>query len=134
MPLSSLKASEKENIIVPRNFILLDELEKIEKSPQYLGTVSYGLESYDDNILLEKWEGVIFSNKSDVIHKLKIFVGPNYPHEPPNLTFTSLKPKELNSFVSNDGVVNKKTFPLLKNWKSDMRIKDILLSLQQYLP
>jgi ubiquitin-conjugating enzyme E2 variant len=128
MPISSFKACEKENIIVPRNFILLDELEEIEKSSQYLGTISYGLESYDDNILLERWDGVIFSNRSNDVYTLKIFVGPKYPFEPPELTFTNSKPN--NHFISEKGLVTS-SFPLFKSWNSDMRIKDILLSLRQ---
>lgn len=136
MPLDSIKAGQSEIIVIPRNFILLHELEEIEKSPQYLGSVSYGLESYDDNILLERWEGVILTNKSDNVYKLKIFVGSNYPYEPPQFTFVDTKPNNclLNTkgFISNNGHITK-DFPLIKNWNSGMRIKDVLLSLKQYL-
>jgi ubiquitin-protein ligase len=136
MPISSFKANQKEVIVIPRNFILLNELEEIEKSPQYLGSVSYGLESYDDNILLERWEGVILSNKSDNVYKLKIFVGSNYPNEPPKFTFVDTKPNNclLNTkgFILDNGHITR-DFPLIKNWDSNMRIKDVLLSLKQYL-
>jgi len=131
MPLSSIKATGK--VIIPRNFVLLAELESVEKISGYTNGVSYGLESYDDNLLLDKWEGFIMSDRNiDLIHFIKIHAGPNYPIQPPGITFTAKPPPSL-AFIDKDGHVTS-GFPLFRNWNDDLRIKDALLSLKQYLP
>lgn len=129
MPLSSLKSSEK--VIIPRNFILLGELEEVEKSQTHLGNISYGLDGYDDNMMLERWQGIILSMKyDDLAYPLKIYVGKNYPEQPPEFTFCDPKPSL--PFIDKDGKLLP-SFPLFCNWTSDKRIKDVLLSLKQYL-
>ena len=45
-------------VIVPRNFKLLEELEKAEKGVQVDGMVSLGLESQDDTFM-NSWHGTI---------------------------------------------------------------------------
>lgn len=140
MPLSSIKSTEK--IITPRNFILLDELELVEKSGGYVNGISYGLESYDDNLMLEKWQGFITSDQNiDLVYFIKIFVGSDYPYKPPIITFTKEGPslnliKEklpyLNTSNKNIGQL-KDTFPLFVNWNPDLRIKDVLMNLKKYL-
>lgn len=81
---------------VPRNFRLLEELEKGEKGIGE-GTLSYGLADGDDT--LSKWNGTIIGpghvlelNQSvheNRIYSLTIFCGPAYPDDPPVVAFLS---------------------------------------------
>ncbi|KAI9728721.1 MAG: E2 ubiquitin-conjugating protein mms2 [Chrysothrix sp. TS-e1954] len=76
---------------VPRNFRLLEELEKGEKG---LGAeaCSYGLENGDD-LLMSNWNGTILgpphSKHENRIYSLKIHCGNQYPDVPPDVTFVS---------------------------------------------
>lgn len=130
MPLSSLKSTDVE---VPRNFILLDELEETEKGDQYNGKYSYGLKDYDENkhedyVLLKNWVGMLISHKSDNIYNLEIFVGMDYPDKPPQITFK--EPINL-QFVKDNKLTDN--FPLYKRWNKSYRLKDILASLHSYV-
>lgn len=95
--------------LVPRNFRLLEELEKGEKGIGD-GSCSYGLEDSDD-IMMSNWNGTIIGpghvrtlahptiwqssqNAPQTVHEnriysLKITCGPQYPSSPPVVKFLS---------------------------------------------
>ena len=76
-------------IIVPRNFKLLDELDKVEKGNTSM-EVSYGLVQ-DDDISLSNWQctilGPMNSPIQDRIISLLVHCGSQYPSEPPVVKF-----------------------------------------------
>ena len=86
-----MAGSSGEVIIIPRNFKLLDELEKAEKGQTDM-TVSYGLVDSDD-MTLTNWQCTILpapgSTLDNRIISLLMRAGPSYPAEPPEVTFQS---------------------------------------------
>ncbi|KAM3077702.1 E2 ubiquitin-conjugating protein mms2 [Clarireedia jacksonii] len=76
---------------VPRNFRLLEELEKGEKG---LGAeaCSYGLTDGDD-LYMSNWNGTILGPPHGVhenrIYSLTMHCGPDYPDVPPSIKFTN---------------------------------------------
>ena len=84
-------SSSGEVIIVPRNFVLLEELEKAEKGNTDM-SISYGLILKDD-ITLSAWQctilGPMHSPVENRIVSLMITCSPNYPDEAPTVIFQS---------------------------------------------
>eukprot|EP00249_Psilotum_nudum_P005559 c18998_g1_i1 orf=1-435(-) len=78
-------------IVVPRNFRLLEELERGEKGIGD-GTVSYGMDDGDD-IYMRSWTGTIIGPHNSVhegrIYQLKLFCDKDYPDKPPSVRFHS---------------------------------------------
>lgn len=114
----------------PRNFKLLEELEKGEKG---LGaqSISYGLTNQDD-ITMTNWNGTILgpphSNHENRIYSLNIVCGKKYPEEPPQVTFVS----KINlPCVDSRGNVLAENFDTLKNWKRSYTMEIILLELRK---
>jgi len=111
-----MASSNGEVIVVPRNFVLLEELEKAEKGLTDM-SVSYGLVQQDDTSLTN-WQctilGPMNSPVENRIVSLVVECGPKYPDEPPNVTFQT----KLNfPFLDANGVVKMSTIPSLsKNW------------------
>jgi ubiquitin-conjugating enzyme E2 variant len=122
---------------VPRNFRLLEELEKGEKGIGD-GTISYGLSDGGEDLLMENWNGtiigpghVIKTNKTvheNRIYSLKINCGLNYPDEPPVVQF--LSKINLPSVNKTNGKVEKT--PCLDSWKRNYTIETILSELRKY--
>ncbi len=79
------------NKLVPRNFRLLEELEKGATGIGD-GTISYGLLDGDD-LLMKYWNGTIIGPSNTVhefrIYSLRILCDEKYPSMPPILAFVS---------------------------------------------
>jgi ubiquitin-conjugating enzyme E2 variant len=116
---------------VPRNFRLLEELEKGEKGIGD-GSCSYGLEDSDD-ILMSNWNGTIIGPGHTVhenrIYSLKIICGESYPDRPPTIQFIS----RVNlPFVSQtDGKVDPSKLTVLGNWSRGSSIETILVEIRR---
>ena len=84
-----MAASSSEKIVVPRNFVLLEELEKAEKGVGDM-SVSMGLVESDD-IMLTNWQctilGPVGSPVDSRIVSLMVNCGPKYPYEQPTVQF-----------------------------------------------
>ncbi|PWA48474.1 ubiquitin E2 variant 1D-4 [Artemisia annua] len=117
--------------IVPRNFRLLEELERGEKGIGD-GTVSYGMDDGDD-IYMRSWTGTIIGPHNSVhegrIYQLKLFCDKDYPEKPPTVRFHS----RVNMTCVNHetGVVEPKKFAVLGNWQREYMMEDILVHLKK---
>ncbi|KAK4345818.1 hypothetical protein RND71_035994 [Anisodus tanguticus] len=118
-------------VVVPRNFRLLEELERGEKGIGD-GTVSYGMDDGDD-IYMRSWTGTIIGPHNSVhegrIYQLKLFCDKDYPEKPPSVRFHS----RINMTCVNHetGVVEPKKFDLLANWRREYTMEDILVKLKK---
>ncbi|KAF2255762.1 UBC-like protein [Trematosphaeria pertusa] len=118
---------------VPRNFRLLEELEKGEKG---LGAeaCSYGLDNGDD-LLMSDWNGTILGPPHSVhenrIYSVKIHCGPEYPDVPPEISFTSKI--NLPCVDQRNGKVDPTKLPCLVQWKREFTMETILIELRRYM-
>ncbi|KAG5637827.1 Ubiquitin-conjugating enzyme spm2 [Sphagnurus paluster] len=116
---------------VPRNFRLLEELEKGEKGIGD-GSCSYGLEDGDD-ILMSHWNGTIIGPGHTVhenrIYSLKITCGESYPDAPPEVQFLS----RVNlPFVNQlNGKVDPHKLPVLSSWSRKSSIEHVLVEIRK---
>ncbi|QPG75617.1 E2 ubiquitin-conjugating protein mms2 [Brettanomyces nanus] len=116
---------------VPRNFKLLEELEKGEKG---LGaeSCSYGLSDPDD-MTLTHWNATILgppnSTHENRIYSLTIECGPTYPDTPPLVKFISKI--NLPCVDQSCGRVKPDNFPILRNWKRSYSMEILLLELRK---
>ena len=115
---------------VPRNFRLLEELERGEKG-QAMSTTSVGLRDRDD-IMLRYWNGTIlgppgtaFENR---IIMCELFAGDNYPKEPPQIRFLT---KVNLPMVGPDGQLNPRAFPPFMQWNSRITLEQCLVAIRQ---
>ncbi|KAF7797252.1 hypothetical protein EIP86_008445 [Pleurotus ostreatoroseus] len=138
---------------VPRNFRLLEELEKGEKGIGD-GSCSYGLEEGDD-IMMSHWNGTIIGPghvssfsltdrppspcshafipqtvHENRIYSLKITCGEAYPDYPPTVQFVS----RVNlPFVNQvDGKVDPSKLPVLAHWSRNSSIETILVEIRRF--
>jgi ubiquitin-conjugating enzyme E2 variant len=118
------------NVVVPRNFRLLEELEKGEKGIGD-GTVSYGMEDGDD-LYMRNWTGTIIGPSNTVhdgrIFTLKIICGQDYPDRPPKVKFYT---RVNMGCVLSDGTVDSRHFPTLGNWNRTYTLETVLTELRR---
>ncbi|KAJ9663770.1 E2 ubiquitin-conjugating protein mms2 [Coniosporium apollinis] len=135
---------------VPRNFRLLEELEKGEKglgagklprttcalapADNEVEACSYGLEDQDD-LLMSNWNGTILGPPHSVhenrIYSLKIHCGDRYPDIPPEVTFVSKI--NLPCVDQRTGKVDPSKLPCLIQWRRDFTMETILIELRRYM-
>lgn len=118
---------------VPRNFKLLEELEKGEKG---LGpdSCSYGLADQND-ISMTNWNATILgppnSNHENRIYSLRITCGENYPDIPPSVKFISKI--NLPCVDKSNGDVIPSQFKTLSKWSRSYSIEILLLDLRKLM-
>nr|XP_016496244.1 PREDICTED: ubiquitin-conjugating enzyme E2 variant 1C-like [Nicotiana tabacum] len=119
------------SVVVPRNFRLLEELERGEKGIGD-GSVSYGMDDADD-VFMRSWTGTIIGPHNDIhqgrIYQLKLFCDKDYPDKPPSVRFHS----RINMTCVNpeSGVVEAKKFRMLENCQREYTMEDILTKLRK---
>ncbi|KAJ7675761.1 UBC-like protein [Mycena polygramma] len=116
---------------VPRNFRLLEELEKGEKGIGD-GSCSYGLEDSDD-IMMSNWNGTIIGPGHTVhenrIYSLKITCGENYPDAPPTVQFLSRV--NLPFVAPTTGAVDPTRLPVLASWSRASSLEHVLVEIRK---
>lgn len=123
------KTPAGEVVIVPRNFKLLEELEKSEKGHGDM-SISFGLVDSSDTFLSD-WNGGILgpvgTQYADRFYELRIHCNDQYPATPPDVRFIS---KINMTCVDKYGKVRPDKLNAMKNWNRNMGIEQILQSIR----
>jgi len=116
---------------VPRNFRLLEELEKGEKGIGD-GSCSYGLEDGDD-IMMNNWNGTIIGPGHTVhenrIYSLRIVCPQTYPDSPPEIHFLSRV--NLPFVNQTTGKVDPTRLPVLSTWTRSASLETVLVDIRR---
>ncbi|KAF3144603.1 E2 ubiquitin-conjugating protein mms2 [Orbilia oligospora] len=111
---------------VPRNFRLLEELEKGEKG-QGSDACSLGLDDGND-IMMTNWNGTILGPPHSVhenrIYSVKLHCDEQYPDVPPTVQFLSR---------INLPCVDPTKLQCLGNWKREYTMETVLLELRRFM-
>lgn len=123
------KTPSGETVIIPRNFKLLEELEKSEKGHGDM-TLSFGLVDSGDTFLSD-WNGGILgpvgTNFADRFYELRLHCPDQYPAVPPQVRFVT---KINMNCVDKHGVVVPSKLPAMRSWNRNMGIEQILQSIR----
>ncbi|KAJ7264384.1 UBC-like protein [Mycena rebaudengoi] len=129
--LSTLARTVEVMAKVPRNFRLLEELEKGEKGIGD-GSCSYGLDTSDD-ILMRDWNGTIIGPGHTVhenrIYSLKITCGDAYPDAAPTVQFLSRV--NLPFVASTTGLVDPARLAVLATWTRASSLETLLVEIRK---
>ncbi|PKI82627.1 Mms2p [Malassezia vespertilionis] len=116
---------------VPRNFRLLEELEKGEKGLGN-GSCSYGLDDNGD-MLMSSWNATILGPSNSVhqnrIYSLRMICGKEYPNKPPELWFMTRI--NLPCVHQGDGRVDPAHFAPLSRWRREYTLESLLSELRR---
>mmetsp|Transcript_36101 Transcript_36101/g.115922 ORF Transcript_36101/g.115922 Transcript_36101/m.115922 type:complete len:142 (-) Transcript_36101:656-1081(-) len=117
-----------ETVVIPRNFVLLEELEKAEKGATDMA-ISYGLIMADD-ISLSDWQCTIIGPQNSAVDNrvinLVVRCGPKYPVEAPEALFQT---KVNYPFVDAKGRVDVKR--VIKTWTRQHRMENLLVEIRK---
>ncbi|KAK6363659.1 E2 ubiquitin-conjugating protein mms2 [Orbilia blumenaviensis] len=118
---------------VPRNFRLLEELEKGEKG-QGSDACSLGLDD-DNDIMMSDWNGTILGPPHSVhenrIYSLKLRCDEHYPDVPPTVRFVSRI--NLPCVDPDNGKVDPTKLQCLGNWKREYTMETVLVELRRFM-
>jgi len=116
-----------KKIIVPRGFVLLQELEDGEKGGG--GEVSWGLTDPGD-VNLVNWTASIIGPRGTTfqgrIYQLKIECGPHYPDRAPKVKFVN----KVNMSSYLDKRLGNVRTPYLTNWTRECSMRGFLLDMR----
>lgn len=143
------KTPSGEVVVVPRNFKLLEELERSEKGHGDM-SISFGLVDSGDTFLSD-WNGGILgpigvcplvivialgvdlhltlsqTHYADRFYELRIHCTDKYPAVPPQVRFVT---KINMNCVDKNGNVTEKKLPAMRNWNRNMGIEQVLQSIR----
>ena len=115
---------------MPRNFRLLEELERGEKSLDSSGCISYGLTDPSD-MTLSVWNGTVLGTAGtiheDRLYSFRIVCTDEYPQEAPIVQSLDGPPYLSVTFIDQQtGLVDPRMLPILSQWKQSYTLSDLL--------